>query len=278
VQPAAGFTPLLDDLVDPTRSGVAAEHIQQGLARLALALGDDGDSPVREVASHSNESEFERAGPRPPPKAHTLHVAVHQKCDACHPNARNYHVLLPYRPVISSRRRGASLLIGIATGSLLLGGVAQAAPGTALTPSTPSSAQAVAAALPDAAPTDWPSGSAAAVVAETNKERRDAGCRDVKPDSRLNAAAQAHAEDMAEEGYFSHTSEDGTAYNRRMADAGYPRPGGENIAKGQTSASQVVDEWMDSPGHRKNIENCSYRTIGVGYVGDEDIWVQDFGF
>jgi uncharacterized protein YkwD len=34
---------------------------------------------------------------------------------------------------------------------------------------------------------------------------------------------------------------------------------------------------MDSPGHRKNIENCSFRTLGLGLAGDDHYWVQDFG-
>ncbi|MFD1533995.1 CAP domain-containing protein [Pseudonocardia aurantiaca] len=113
------------------------------------------------------------------------------------------------------------------------------------------------------------------VIKLTNKERRDAGCADVAPDSRLTQSAQHHATDMAQNDYFAHESEDGTRFDTRIRQEGHPRPGGENIAKGQTSAEQVVREWMASPPHRRNIENCAFTTIGVGY--DDNYWVQDFG-
>jgi uncharacterized protein YkwD len=115
----------------------------------------------------------------------------------------------------------------------------------------------------------------AGVLELTNDERRDAGCADLAPDTRLARAAQAHAVDMAENDYFAHESEDGTRFDTRIRAEGYSRPAGENIAKGQTSANQVVREWMASPPHRRNIENCAFTTIGVGY--DDHYWVQDFG-
>ena len=113
------------------------------------------------------------------------------------------------------------------------------------------------------------------VIKLTNDERHDAGCGDLAPDSRLTRAAQHHATDMAQKDYFAHESEDGTRFDTRIRQEGHPRPGGENIAKGQTSAEQVVREWMASPPHRRNIENCAFTTIGVGY--DDHYWVQDFG-
>jgi uncharacterized protein YkwD len=122
---------------------------------------------------------------------------------------------------------------------------------------------------------DSVSGVAAAVIEETNQERREAGCGALAPDSRLADAAQSHAADMAENDYFAHESEDGTRFDQRIRAEGHPSPGGENIAKGQTSAGQVVREWMDSAPHRRNILNCAFRTIGVGH--SDDYWVQDFG-
>jgi uncharacterized protein YkwD len=121
------------------------------------------------------------------------------------------------------------------------------------------------------------SGRTGDVIALTNAERRKAGCRDLKPDSRLAAAAQAHAADMAEEGYFSHTGKDGRYFDERVRDAGYPRPGAENIAKGQSSAKDVVREWMASSSHRSAMLTCGFTTIGVGYDGRGNYWVQEFG-
>jgi uncharacterized protein YkwD len=119
------------------------------------------------------------------------------------------------------------------------------------------------------------SGSAGEVITLTNQRRREAGCGALQPDARLTRAAQAHASDMAENGYFSHNSRDGRRFEHRVRAAGYPRPGAENIAKGQTSAAQVVREWMASPSHRSAMLTCGFTTIGVARVGN--YWVQEFG-
>jgi uncharacterized protein YkwD len=113
------------------------------------------------------------------------------------------------------------------------------------------------------------------VIALTNQERREHGCGSLDPDARLARAARAHAEDMSENGYFSHNSRDGRRFEHRVRAAGYPRPGAENIGKGQTSAAQVVREWMASPSHRSALLTCGFTTIGVARVGT--YWVQEFG-
>lgn len=121
-------------------------------------------------------------------------------------------------------------------------------------------------------------GPVGAVVAATNAERADAGCDPVTLDSRLSAAAQAHAADMAANDYFSHTDQDGADSSDRMHDAGFGGSRtGENIAYGQETAAEVVATWMGSSGHRHNILNCAYDRIGVGYDARGDYWVQDFG-
>jgi uncharacterized protein YkwD len=114
-----------------------------------------------------------------------------------------------------------------------------------------------------------------AVIAATNAERKAAGCNALAADARLTDAAQQHASDMAAAGYFSHTAQDGRTFDARIRDEGYRSPGGENIARGQQSAAEVVSDWMDSAGHRRNILDCTFRTIGVGIAGS--YWVQDFG-
>lgn len=115
------------------------------------------------------------------------------------------------------------------------------------------------------------------VAAATNAERRAAGCPALETDARLAAAAQGHAADMAENGYFSHEGQDGRDFADRISAQGHPSPGGENIAQGQPDAAAVVQAWMDSPGHRANILNCSFTGIGVGHAGQDDYWVQNFG-
>lgn len=161
-----------------------------------------------------------------------------------------------------SWRRSGVLLLSIATGSLLVGGVATAAASTAA-PSAPATATAAR--------------QAADLVAATNQARRDAGCAPVEVDERLNRTAQTHAEDMAQAGYFSHTTPDGTTSGDRITEAGGFSAYGENIASGYPTVAEVMKVWMESPSHRRNIEDCGFSAIGVGYVADGHHWVQDFG-
>ncbi|MEU9822650.1 CAP domain-containing protein [Pseudonocardia alni] len=119
------------------------------------------------------------------------------------------------------------------------------------------------------------SGELARVVELTNAERAAAGCGALRADPRISAAAQGHSEDMAAQGYFAHDSRDGRDFADRITAAGYDSPGAENIAMGQPDAATVVQDWMESPGHRKNILDCSLTTIGVGLA--DGYWTQDFG-
>lgn len=98
---------------------------------------------------------------------------------------------------------------------------------------------------------------------------------------RLTEAAQAHAEDMADGQFFSHTSSDGFDVSSRVVEAGYNfNYVGENIAMGSTSVESVLSGWMSSDGHCANIMNPNYEELGVGYAEDADgttYWVQVFG-
>src|SRR5690606_40336060 len=114
----------------------------------------------------------------------------------------------------------------------------------------------------------------------TNQMRGRAGCRSLRLDSRLQAAARAHSSDMAENAYFAHDSRDGRSPWDRMRAAGYDAPGAENTAKGQRTPREVMYSWMSSDGHRRNILNCDLKAIGVGVAlsGDGPYWTQDFGY
>ena len=90
-------------------------------------------------------------------------------------------------------------------------------------------------------------------------------------DLRLAAAAQTHANDMAEHGFISHTGSDGSSAEERIVDQGYPwMRWAENVAAGQGDAERVVADWMDSPGHRRNILDPNLRHIGIGFASDYD--------
>lgn len=122
------------------------------------------------------------------------------------------------------------------------------------------------------------SGPAAAVVALTNAERAKAGCKPLQVDPRLNKSALGHSSDMAKRDYFEHESPEGEDFADREAEAGFKgNSGGENIAMGQRSAAAVMDDWMHSPGHKRNILDCKFTKIGVGYVPNGHYWTQNFG-
>jgi uncharacterized protein YkwD len=124
------------------------------------------------------------------------------------------------------------------------------------------------------------SGPAAQVLAITNIQRRAAGCKPLSVDPRLTRAAQAHSRDMAVRGYFGHSTPEGKTWDDREVAAGFPadRTGGENIAYGQRTAAIVMDVWIHSPPHRKNILSCEFTTIGIGYYAPGSYWTQDFGY
>lgn len=117
-----------------------------------------------------------------------------------------------------------------------------------------------------------------AVVELTNVARATKGCKPLRVSVRLTNAAQAHAKDMSKYDYFSHTSRGGRTWDSRIERYGWKYPGGENIARGFSSPTGVVKAWIRSPGHKRNIMDCSFRYIGIGYVADGGYWVQDFGY
>ena len=116
---------------------------------------------------------------------------------------------------------------------------------------------------------------AAEVVNLVNDERSSHGCGPVEVDDRLTAAAQEHSQDMADRGYMAHESLDGETPDERAERHGYYAFGAENVAKGQRSAEQVMNAWMNSPDHRDNILDCGLESIGVGEA--DNAWTQKFG-
>ncbi|MFF9144646.1 CAP domain-containing protein [Streptomyces sp. NPDC014861] len=117
------------------------------------------------------------------------------------------------------------------------------------------------------------------VISLVNAERAKAGCGPLTANATLARAAQGHSADMAARDYFDHTNPDGDGPGERVTAAGYPwSTYGENIAMGQTTAEQVMEGWMNSPGHRANILNCDFKEIGVGVHTDGGpYWTQVFG-
>ncbi|MEU6355150.1 CAP domain-containing protein [Streptomyces sp. NPDC047072] len=119
------------------------------------------------------------------------------------------------------------------------------------------------------------------VVDLTNRERARAGLRPLAVDAHLTSAAQAYSTDMAVRAFYSHTSPEGTQPWDRAAAAGSSRRTiGENIACGQRTPAEVVEGWMNSPGHRANILKPDFTHIGIGFAGGGPAgtyWTQLFG-
>lgn len=118
------------------------------------------------------------------------------------------------------------------------------------------------------------------ILALVNQQRAAAGCQALTASASLDTLAQNFSDDMAARGFFDHTDPDGRTPWDRADALGVTSLGGENIARGQADAQAVMDAWMNSPGHRANILNCDYRTLGVGihFGTGGPWWTQDFGF
>lgn len=118
------------------------------------------------------------------------------------------------------------------------------------------------------------------VLQLVNAQRARAGCAPLKVNGHLQIAAQRHSQEMASLNRFSHTGANGASPQRRARAIGYGAGVGENIAAGQRTPQQVVNAWMASPGHRRNILNCRYRSTGIGtaHGGTYGVyWTQKFG-
>jgi uncharacterized protein YkwD len=100
---------------------------------------------------------------------------------------------------------------------------------------------------------------------------------------KLFAAGVGHATDMGNNNYFSHTSQDGRTFDQRITAAGYSwSTVGENIAAGQTGIEQVMNEWLNSPGHCANIMSGNYTEVGVTCVKNDSsaykqYWAMELG-
>jgi len=116
------------------------------------------------------------------------------------------------------------------------------------------------------------------VLEIVNEERAAKGYAALTIDAALQKAANQRAKELAQN--FAHERPDGTSATTVVSEFGVKcSMFGENIAMGQTSSRQVMDEWLDSPAHRENILEKQYNKIGIGVYEDADgikYWVQLF--
>jgi len=114
-------------------------------------------------------------------------------------------------------------------------------------------------------------------VQAVNHYRELLGILPMEVDPRLLQAARRHSKEMADLGYFGHTSpkkEHKTA-SMRTKQAGYDGGTGENCAKGYPTGKAAFWGWFSSPPHHRNMVNGGNAALGVGQWGD--LWTQNFG-
>jgi uncharacterized protein YkwD len=121
-----------------------------------------------------------------------------------------------------------------------------------------------------------------AVVCLVNKQRTARGLPALNEQSQLQRSAQNWTNTMVVQNTFTH----GAAFWNRIQAAGYDwQAAGENIATGFATPQDVVNGWMGSTGHCRNILNPQYVSVGTGVLGrpvpsaasDAATWTQDFG-
>lgn len=113
-----------------------------------------------------------------------------------------------------------------------------------------------------------------------NNERAKVGLSPLALNWQLSRMARYKSQDMINKGYFSHQSPTYGSPFDMMKSFGFTyMSAGENIAEGQSTATEVMTGWMNSPGHKANILSNNYSEIGVGLAKKADgtcYWTQDF--
>ena len=115
------------------------------------------------------------------------------------------------------------------------------------------------------------------VIRLINEIRVQYGLKKLAANTALSKVARLKSQDMLNKKYFSHTSPTyGSPFEMMQSFGIRYRYAGENIAYGQRTPQQVVDAWMNSPGHRANILNANFTQIGMGYISTGNYWTQMF--
>lgn len=118
------------------------------------------------------------------------------------------------------------------------------------------------------------------VIRLVNAERAKKGLGMLKANWQLSRVARYKSQDMVNKNYFSHTSPTYGSPFKMMESFGLKfSAAGENIAYGQRTPAEVMNAWMNSPGHRSNILNPTYNQIGVGLAKNKNgvsYWTQMF--
>lgn len=104
----------------------------------------------------------------------------------------------------------------------------------------------------------------------TNQKRAEAGLPPLSLSDQLDQAAAGKARDMFTKNYWAHLSPDGLTPWVFIKGAGYEYLyAGENLARGFTTAQDVINAWMASQGHRENMLSRNYKDVGFAVVGGQ---------
>lgn len=124
-----------------------------------------------------------------------------------------------------------------------------------------------------------------AIFERVNSERAAAGLPALSYNTTMENYARIKSKDMGDNGYFSHEDLQGNLITEQMkADGVTYKAWGENIAYIQgvsgnsTLATQFMDNWMNSSGHRANILSTNFSSIGIGVykIGNKYYATQEF--
>lgn len=109
------------------------------------------------------------------------------------------------------------------------------------------------------------------LLSGTNQQRSTNGKAALTLNSKLNSAAQAKANDMADRDYWSHNTPDGTEPWHFFNQAGYKYyKAGENLAYGFLTSSQTISGWMNSASHKANMLDSEFTEVGFGFINAAD--------
>ena len=115
------------------------------------------------------------------------------------------------------------------------------------------------------------------VLRLVNIERAAAGLKPLTLHTELSKVARIKSQDMKNNNYFDHNSPVYGTPSEMMEKFGIRyTAAAENIAMGYFTPAVVVEGWMNSSGHRKNIMNANFTHIGIGHVASGNYWTQMF--
>ncbi len=109
------------------------------------------------------------------------------------------------------------------------------------------------------------------LLTATNTERNAVGASSLTINDKLNASAQAKANDMVSRDYWAHNTPEGQEPWIFIDAQGYMyTKAGENLAYGFSSSNSTITGWMNSPSHKANLLDTSFQEVGFGFANSEN--------